>query len=192
MTSPIDGSNLVSVCAIRLTADASTPVGTIDRVEFHLNNQLVGSDTSAPYGIDVPPDHPALRGSARHGVFARVVTVSPAATADSAPVGFMLVAPPPALMVIACPSSVQVPAGGSATMEFTLRACGATPGLNLTVTGDAGIRVTPLVLPPGSREHRIIITADPGTAGAVARITANPDSGHCMPASAQITVVPPG
>ncbi|MFV2017814.1 cellulose binding domain-containing protein [Micromonospora sp. LOL_023] len=190
LTSPTDGSQLMSVCTLRLTADASTRVGTIDRVEFHLNNQLVGSDTSAPYGIDVPPDHPALRGSPQHTAFARVVTVAPAATADSAPVGFTQVTPPPALMVIACPSSVQVPAGGSATMYFTLRACSATPGLGLTVTADAGISVTPLVLPPGSWERRITITAAPGNAGTVARITATTDSGSCMPATARVTIVP--
>jgi hypothetical protein len=86
LTSPRNGSVLVSVCPVRLTADASTRAGRVDRVEFYINDQLVDSDNSAPYGIDVPPDHPALRGSGtfpRHTAFARVVTAAPAATADS-------------------------------------------------------------------------------------------------------------
>jgi len=33
----------------RLTADASDPDGTVERVEFYVNSQLVGTDTTAPY-----------------------------------------------------------------------------------------------------------------------------------------------
>ncbi|MFV2083552.1 cellulose binding domain-containing protein [Micromonospora sp. LOL_021] len=196
LTSPVDNSYLVSVCAIRMTADASTKTGTIERVEFHINNQLVGSDTTAPYGIDVPPDHPALRdgdtsdGFPRHTAFARVVTVSPADTADSATITFSQAAPPPALMVIACPSQVEVSAGGSATMTF-VTVCAAAPALHLTVTGDPGVSVTPTVTRPGSTEHPVTITAAPGSAGAVAQVRATADTGSCLPATATVTVGPP-
>jgi hypothetical protein len=193
LTSPRNGSVLVSVCPVRLTADASTRAGRVDRVEFYINDQLVDSDNSAPYGIDVPPDHPALRGSGtfpRHTAFARVVTAAPAATADSPKAEFMQAAPPPAAMVIACPSQLQVPAGGTTTMTFSMASCTPTSGLNLTVAGDAGISVTPTVLPPGSREHQVTVTAAAGSEGAVARITATADTVSCMPATAQVTVVP--
>ncbi|ROO52130.1 cellulose binding domain-containing protein [Micromonospora sp. Llam0] len=195
LTSPIDGSLLVPVCAVRMTADASTDVGTIDRVEFYINDILVGSDSSAPYGIDVPPDHPALRvGSPnipRHTAFARVLTVAPAASADSPMVGFTPAPIPPALMVIACPSRVEVPEGGTAIVTFVLAACAATPALTLTVTGDPGVSVTPTVTRPGSPEHPVTITAAPGSVGAVARVTATADTGSCMPATATVTVGPP-
>ncbi|GGM53820.1 hypothetical protein GCM10011608_43450 [Micromonospora sonchi] len=187
LTSPGEGAILVSVCAVRLTADASTRVGTIDRVEFYVNDQFVGSDAHAPYAIDVPPSHPALRGTARHTTFARVVTVSPAATADSRTVNFGHAPPPPAAMVIACPSGVKVAEGGSTSMTF-VSVCGSTPGLILTVTGDPGVSVTPTVSPPGNQEHRITVSAAPGSAGAVARITATPDTGSCMPGNATVTV----
>jgi hypothetical protein len=102
----------------------------------------------------------------------------------------MQAAPPPAAMVIACPSQLQVPAGGTTTMTFSMASCTPTSGLNLTVTGDAGISVTPTVLPPGSREHQVTVTAAAGSEGAVARITATADTVSCMPATAQVTVVP--
>lgn len=187
LTSPTEGALLVSVCAVRLTADAKAQVGTIDRVEFYVNGEFVGSDARAPYEVDVPPTHRALRGSARHTAFARVVTVSPSTTADSRAVNFGQVPPPPALMVIACPSRAQVPEGGSTTLTF-VTVCADTPGLILTVTGDAGISVTPTVSPPGNREHRVTVSAAPGSAGAVARITATADPGGCMPATAVVTV----
>lgn len=193
LTSPTDGGYVMSVCAVRLTADASTRVGRIQRVEFYVNDQLVGTDPSAPYGIEVPPTHPALRpggGSMpRHTAFARVVTAFPTATADSAKVTFTQAPPPPALMVVACPSQVQVPEGGSTTMAF-VTVCADTPGLTLTVTGDPRIRVTPMASPPGDREHRITVLAAPGSAGATARVSASADSGGCMPGSAAVTVVP--
>ncbi len=78
LTSPTSGSYLVSVCAVRLAAEASTQSGTIARVEFFVNSQLVGSDARAPYGVDVPPGHPAFGSGVsglRHAAFARVVTV---------------------------------------------------------------------------------------------------------------------
>ncbi|MEE6257657.1 Ig-like domain-containing protein [Plantactinospora sonchi] len=189
LTSPTDGSHLVSVCAVRLSADASVPSGTIDRVEFHLNNQLVGSDASAPYETQVPPDHPALRGSSasglRHTAYARVVT--PTATADSTLVHFGQAPIPPALMVIACPSRAQVAEGSTTTMTF-VTVCLGTPGLNLTVTGDTGVSVTPTVLPPGHRENSVTVVAAPGSAGATARVTARADAANCMPGSASVTV----
>ncbi|GIJ80926.1 hypothetical protein SAMN05443287_103310 [Micromonospora phaseoli] len=187
LTSPAEGTVLVSVCAIRMTAVAQAQIGTIDRVEFYINDQLVGSDAHEPYGIDVPPGHPALQGSTRHTAFAHVVTVSPAATADSTSVTFGYGPPPPALMVIACPSRVEVPAGGSTTVTF-VTACGGAPGLLLTVSGGPEISVTPRVSPPGNREHRITVSAAPGSTGSVAWITANADTGGCMPATAAVTV----
>ncbi|MDG4797457.1 cellulose binding domain-containing protein [Micromonospora sp. WMMD1082] len=192
LTSPTDGSNLVSVCTVRLTADARAGSGTLDRVEFYLNDTLVGSDTSAPYEIDVPPGHPAFAGATRHTAFARVVTTAPVATADSPAVSFALVPPPPALMVIACPSRLDVPEGGSTTMAFVTTACAATPGLTLTVTGDTGISVSPTVFPPGNRENRITVSAAPGSAGASARITANVAGSEfgCLSATAVVTVIP--
>lgn len=190
LTSPTEGSFQPSVCAARLTAEASAGTGTIDRVEFYVNSQLVGSDDSAPYGVDVPASHPALSGVAqRHTAFARVVTTSPVTAADSQTVTFGRAPPPPALMVIACPSRVELAEGATTSITF-VTVCSGTPGLNLTVTGDAGVSIDPTSSPPGSREHRVTVTAAAGSAGAVARIDAQSEPAGCLPASAVVTVVP--
>ncbi|QOC92259.1 Ig-like domain-containing protein [Micromonospora craniellae] len=196
LTSPTNNSSVVSVCSVRLTADARARIGIVDRVEFHVNDVFVGSDTSAPYELDVPPGHPAFRngdgsGMPRHRAVARVVTVAPAATADSPTVKLSLVPPPPALMVIACPSGIRVPEGGSTTTSFVTTACATTPGLTLTVTGDAGISVTPSAFPPGSRENWVTVSAAPGSIGAITRITATSNGASCLSASATVTVGPP-
>ncbi|WP_341717527.1 cellulose binding domain-containing protein [Micromonospora sp. FIMYZ51] len=187
LTSPTEGAVLVSVCAVRLTAEATVQVGTIDRVEFYLNDQLVGSDAQAPYEINIPPSHPALTSSGPHTAFARVVTASPAASADSPVVSFAYAPPPPALMVIPCPSQVEVAEGSSTTITF-VTICSGTPGLRFTVTGHAGVSVTPTYSPPGAREHQVTVSAAHGSGGARALINATTDTPNCSPASALVTV----
>ncbi|MDG4828607.1 cellulose binding domain-containing protein [Solwaraspora sp. WMMD1047] len=189
LTAPVERSGNPSVCALPMTAAVEPGTATVDRVEFYLNGQLVGADGNAPYGIEVPADHPAFNtiNPYLHTAFARVVTTS-SATADSPTTTFQRAVHPPALMAISCQPRVEVVEGGTATAVF-VTACSGTPDLRLTVTGDAGISV-PDLSTPGTREHRITVTAAPGSAGATARITATPEPTGCMPASTQVVVTP--
>lgn len=57
LTSPTAGDSFITPTDISLTATASTPNGNINLVEFYANNNLIGSDDTSPYSInlsDVP------------------------------------------------------------------------------------------------------------------------------------------
>jgi hypothetical protein len=189
LTAPAERSGNPAVCALPMTAEVEPTDAEVDRVEFYVNGQLVGADGSAPYGIEVPANHQAFNTPSpyQHTAFARVVTTS-SATADSPTTTFQRAMHPPALMAISCQPRVEVVEGGTATAIF-VTACLGTPDLRLTVTGDAGISV-PDLSSPGTREHRITVTAAPGSAGATARVTATPEPTGCMAASTQVVVTP--
>ncbi len=48
---PVSGDTFTLQTNIFVSANATNPNGTIARVEFYANNQLIGTDTSAPYLI---------------------------------------------------------------------------------------------------------------------------------------------
>ena len=51
ITYPVSGDTFTLPTNIFVSANATNPNGTIARVEFYANNQLIGTDTSAPYLI---------------------------------------------------------------------------------------------------------------------------------------------
>ena len=51
ITSPVSGAVFTLPTNLFVSANATNPNGTIARVEFYANNQLIGTDTSAPYQI---------------------------------------------------------------------------------------------------------------------------------------------
>jgi len=60
-TAPVDGSTWEFPARVDLTADASDSDGTVVRVEFQSNGQLIGSATSAPFSLEwSPPIGPHL------------------------------------------------------------------------------------------------------------------------------------
>jgi RHS repeat-associated protein len=52
LTSPTEGASFLTPATITLTATASDPDGTIDRVEFYAGTTLVGTATAAPYTVN--------------------------------------------------------------------------------------------------------------------------------------------
>ena len=166
LTAPVDGQGF-SVCPVILTADASDPDGSVDRVEFYVDGVLVGTDATAPYAIEVST---GLSGSFEHTAFARAVDDGGAGT-DSAEVGFLLLPPPPSVELVACNPPGEIAAGTSAEILYKLTASLAVQ-VTLTVTGDPGISVAPTsftMSPPGTR---VVVTAAPGSSGSTATITA--------------------
>lgn len=171
LTAPADGSSVLYPCPVTLTADATAaPGGEVDRVEFYVDGNLVGTQTDAPYEVEVR----SLSG-ASHTAFARVYdTEDPPNSADSDLVRFTLAPPPPALMIIACSPNLEIPAGGDATVEFFLSANAQVP-VDLTVTGAgaADVSVDPdSFLLDGAVGQQVVVRAAPGAAPASATITA--------------------
>ena len=81
LTAPAAGSNHSTGVAVTLSANASDADGTISKVEFYVDNQLAGSDSSAPYSLNWT----AVAGN--HSVYAKA-TDDKAATSQTAPVSF--------------------------------------------------------------------------------------------------------
>lgn len=193
LTSPADGAGIASLCPVPLAALAVDPDGAVERVEFYVNDQLVGTDHTAPYQVDVASHDPALAGGPDNTVQARAydhddppqVGVSPLVTFDMLPI-------PPALLIVSCTPELAVPEGGSAVAVFA-DGCLAPSPVELTVAGDLGITVSPTSYLPAQDGFgdRVTVTAAPGTAGATATITAQGDEG-CLPASATVTVTGAG
>ncbi|HEX9804886.1 MAG TPA: Ig-like domain-containing protein, partial [Candidatus Dojkabacteria bacterium] len=52
LTNPDDGDSFSAPANITLTADASDSDGTVERVEFYRDNNLIGTDTTSPYSLD--------------------------------------------------------------------------------------------------------------------------------------------
>ncbi|WP_087020827.1 Ig-like domain-containing protein [Thaumasiovibrio subtropicus] len=77
VTAPSDGAQLTDGTQITFTADASDADGAVDRVEFYLNDVLVGDDTVAPYTLTWP----AVIGN--YALYARAIDNELAATTSS-------------------------------------------------------------------------------------------------------------
>jgi hypothetical protein len=189
LTGPAGGAGIVESCPVTLAAEAADPDGAVDRVEFYLNDVLVGTDQAAPYRVEVPPGAAGPLVSGDNRAYARAVDDgAPALSTDSEVVTFALRPPPPAVMVIACTPALVVEAGGVASVTYLLTAAGTTVPVDLAVTGDAGaVTVSPASFAVDSAGQQVTVTAAPGSAGATATIVA---SSPGVPAgSVQVTVV---
>ncbi|WP_213456521.1 glycoside hydrolase family 48 protein [Rhizomonospora bruguierae] len=123
---------------VPLTATASDPDGSITKVEFYRNGMLVNTDTTAPYSYTLT----ALP-AGDYTVQARAYdNGNPALTAIDEK-SFTVVAPS-GPSIIAAPTSVTVPEGGSSTVNLKLSAAPtANVPVTLTKTGDPDITVSP-------------------------------------------------
>src|SRR5690606_19407481 len=130
LTATDEGAVLLYPCPVTLTADVTVPAGSeVGRVEFYVDDTLVGTKTEAPYELHVR----SL--TSTHTAYARVYdTEDPPNSDESDPVTFTMAPPPPALLIVACAHELEVPAGGSASVEFYLSANTQVPA-EVTVTG---------------------------------------------------------
>lgn len=186
MLMPTEGSGLAAPCPATLIAAASDPDGVVMRVEFYLNDVLVGISTTAPYQVEVPSAE--LNTFGANVVRARAFDYQGAHT-DSVAVSFNYVPPPPALLVIDCVAgALPVPAGGSQAVPLR-QACGLAeaPEVTAVASGDPAVTVAPssFLLPSSGAE--VTVSAAPGSAGATATVTITPPSG-CIAASFPVTV----
>lgn len=165
MTSPAEGGFVFFPGAVTLAADAPDPDGVVDRVEFYLDDELVGIDDTAPYQVAVPLSLPFCGCQA----YARAFDDGdPALSADSEPVNFDVVSVPPAPYTVS-PTVLEVPEGGAATFRVQLTAP-TTVSFGIRVDGDPGIAAAPVtfVLDEATLAQDVTVTAAAGTAPASA------------------------
>lgn len=184
VVSPADGEVFTSSCAVPLAVLAADADGTVVRVEFYVNDQLVGTDDEAPYELELAGDHPAV--VFPDNTFHALAFDDDGETGISPPVTFSKAPLPPALMLISCTNPVELVEGDSEVVNLR-NLCASEPLVELSVTGDPGISVSPTsftFIEPG---QDITISAAAGTAGATAQVRAVPDAG-CLPANIQVDV----
>jgi Autotransporter beta-domain/Bacterial Ig domain len=92
ITSPGNSSTFAAPATIPLTANASTPGTTVTRVEYLVNNAVIGQSTAPPYGATWNNVQPGT-----YSISARVVPATGAAVI-SAPVSVTVGTPPPPLL----------------------------------------------------------------------------------------------
>ncbi|MFI7080014.1 glycoside hydrolase family 48 protein [Micromonospora sp. NPDC049903] len=162
----------VAPADVPLTATASDADGTITKVEFYRNGLLVNTDTTAPYAYtleDLPAG--AYTVQARAYDNANLSAVAERSFTVTAATG-------PAL--VATPTSVSVPEGGTSTFNLKLdRAPTSNVAVSLARTGDSDISVTPstVTLTPSNWSTGVTVTVaaaeDADTVGGTATITAS-------------------
>jgi hypothetical protein len=179
---------VVSPCPFVLAADATDPDGAIDRVEFYVNNRLLGTDGTAPYLIGVGLGAlPPPSSSSDWVAFARAYDDGvPQLSSESAPVTFRVaIGDPLPETIFACMSSLALPAGSSEPVGFALFSSTVNQ-VTQTVTGDHGVTVAPTTVVRSGNLILATVTAAPGSTGATATITAT--GGSLRPATMLITV----
>jgi cellulose binding protein with CBM2 domain/Big-like domain-containing protein len=185
MTSPADGGLVIFPGTVTLAADATDPDGAVDRVEFYLDDELAGTDDTAPYQLTVPLSIPFCSCQA----YARAFDDGdPALSADAEPVNFAVVSVPPAPYTVN-PTALEVPEGGAAAFRVQLTAP-TTVSFGIRVEGDPGIAAAPetFVLNGATLGQDVTVTAAAGTApaSAVVWVDAFPN-----PTAVLVTVVSP-
>lgn len=185
LTEPTSGTaGYVPPCPFVLAAEATDPDG-IDRVEFYVNDRLVGTDDTFPYqakisGSGLPPNSVAFARAYDRG--------TPQLSSDSEPVTFsVIIGDPVPNIIFACGGQLQLPAGTSEEVRFVVSSY-SSETVTLTVTGDPGVTVSPTTAVSSGRAIDVTVTADPDSAGATATITAT--SGTMRPGTLSVTVLP--
>jgi cellulose 1,4-beta-cellobiosidase len=174
LTSPTNGQNFAAGAAVALAASASDPGGAVSRVEFRVDGNLVGTDTTAPYQ--------ASAGGLATGTHTATATAfdngTPALSTTSTAVTFTVGGGTPAPSVQALPASIALAGGASGTSSIRLS---VQPTANVTVTitrtGSTAITHTPttVTLTPANWNTgvNVTFTAAAGTAAATSTFTAS-------------------
>jgi len=138
ITSPADDSTFTAGQAIPIAATAADTDGTVTGVSFYAGNTLISSDTTAPYTANWTG---APVGS--HVLVARA-TDNAGNTGASSPVDITVTAST-GPSIVASPTAVNVPEGGTAAVSVHLS---TQPAANVTVgiarsAGDVELSATP-------------------------------------------------
>ncbi|MBB2913301.1 cellulose 1,4-beta-cellobiosidase [Streptosporangium becharense] len=142
LTSPASGASYDAGAAVPLAATASDD-GAVSKVEFYVDGELVNTDTTAPYSHSA-----AGLSSGSHTAKAKAYdNGSPVLSKESAEVPFTVGGGGGTPSIIASPTSVSVPEGGSKTVGYKLsKAPSGNVTVNLTKTGDADLTIAPATL----------------------------------------------
>ncbi|MEV4380471.1 glycoside hydrolase family 48 protein [Streptosporangium sp. NPDC049644] len=137
ITAPAAGATFAAPATVPITADAADSDGTVSKVEFLNGSTVLSTDTTAPYAFDWTN---VAAGS--YSLTARA-TDNAGAVTTSTPVGITVTADS-AATVLATPSTIAVPEGGTA--DFSVKLSKA-PTSNVTVTtartsGDTDLTVS--------------------------------------------------
>jgi cellulose 1,4-beta-cellobiosidase len=184
LTSPTGGQQFTAGTAVPLAADASSAEG-ITRVEFFVNGQLVGADTTAPYTA-------TATGLAVGGHSATAVAFDagdPQQSTQSAPVSFSVVdVVEPVLL--ANPASLSLLEGDSGTVTFSLsQAPGGSVTVNLSTTGNVAANPSSFTLDNSNFSAGVAVTVT-GLAAGTGGVTAS--AAGFDPVTVPVTVTEPG
>jgi hypothetical protein len=182
ITAPTDGQQFTAPATVSVAATASDPDGQVARVEFSLNGQLLGEDTSAPYEWQIPN---LQAGSHTIGVTAFDDASPPATASDAVNI---LVAETSEPAIVASPTSLTVPGGGDADFTLVLsEQPSSNVNVSLAATGDP-VTVTPdaLTFTPTSWNQPQTVTVSAPESSESAEITAS--AAGFTPATIAVTV----
>jgi hypothetical protein len=189
ITSPADGAQFTAPADITVTAEASDPDGSVDRVEFFRNGALAGTDTTAPYSLthtDLPEGGYLL--------LARAFDDQGLSADDTVSV---TVNPSTAPAVVTTLNTVNFTEGGTGSygVNLSVPPAGSVVVTTVRTAGSTGITVlqgAALTFGPGNwdQPQDVVLAAADGTGGQSAEFTSTAP-GHA-PATVTANSLPAG
>nr|WP_281286752.1 glycoside hydrolase family 6 protein [Catellatospora sichuanensis] len=180
LNSPTSGQSFSAGASVPLAATASDNSG-VARVEFRVDGNLVGTDTSSPYSFTAT----GLASGSHSATATAVDNGSPALSTTSAAVPFTIGGGGTTPVLSASSTSISVPEGGSTTVTYRLS---AAPSSNVAVTlaksGDTNVTIstTSLTLTPSNWSTGVAVTVsaseDSDTTAGTATIAATSSAGN--------------
>nr|WP_255353386.1 glycoside hydrolase family 48 protein [Nocardia sp. NRRL S-836] len=162
LTSPTAGSTYTVPATIPLAATAQDTDGTVTKVDFYDGDQLIATDTSAPF-TGTWTSAPA----GDHSIAARA-TDNRGATTTSTPVAVKVLTGP---AVVASPSSVSVKQGQTATFDVSLATAPSQPVTVTIAGGSADLTASPTTLTFSSTAKQKVTVTSANNGGALGTAT---------------------
>ncbi|WP_460675351.1 glycoside hydrolase family 48 protein, partial [Lentzea nigeriaca] len=163
LAAPAAGSTYTLPATIPLAATAQDADGTVAKVDFYAGDQLIATDSSAPF-TGSWTSAPA----GDHSITARATDNRGAAT-TSAPVMVKVLAGP---AVLASPSTVTVRQGQTATFDVSLATAPSQPvTVTIARTGSADLTVSPATLTFTSAAKQTVTVSSAANGGDLATAT---------------------
>jgi hypothetical protein len=162
LTSPAAGSTYTVPAEIPLAATAQDTDGTVTKVDFYAGDQLIATDTSAPF-TGTWTSAPA----GDHSIAARA-TDNRGATTTSTPVAVKVLTGP---AVVASPSSVSVKQGQTATFDVSLATAPSQPVTVTIAGGSADLTASPTTLTFSSTAKQKVTVTSANNGGALGTAT---------------------
>ena len=188
LTSPASGQEFEIGTPVTLAADASSSIG-IERVDFFVDGQPVGSDSTAPYSLSV--DGLSLGGHTATAEAFDTGSGEEQQTTTSAPVSFSVEEevqePEPELAV--SPSSLSVVEGDSGELTFSLTEPPAGP-VDVTLATTANVSASPTSFQLTTGTQDVTITGLSVGAGSVTASAPGLDD-LVVPVNVTDDIIPP-